>query len=245
MRSLAFVLIASALTLSAQTILGAGPNIYSRAKEASLGAQLAQNVSQATTPLDNAAALSYVQQMGAKLAAQLPESSFPYTFALIADSKNAGGSGDALEEPLAIPGGYVFVPARMFLTAQDDSEFAGLLAHAMAHVAERHGTRAASMNTLGAMAGTPVKANPASPMLIPASYVNFSGSFEQEADGLALKMVATAGYDPQGLIRYVSRERLNNAERIAAMQNAIQGLPHPATAEFLQIQMQLRNLPRN
>jgi len=241
------VLVSSALTLSAQSIPGVGPNLYSRQKEAALGAQLAQYLRRTATVVNNAAALSYVEQMGVKLAAQLPEPRFPYTFALI-----AGGNGEVLKEPVALPGGYVFVPASLFLTAQDDGEFAGILAHAMAHVAERHGTRAATMNTLSSMAGTPVRANGASPMLIPASYIEFSRPFEQEADGLAVKMVSAAGYDAQGLIRYISREQPNNlpdsearGERIAAMQNAIQGLPHPASGEFLQIQMQLRNPPRN
>jgi beta-barrel assembly-enhancing protease len=247
MRWPAYVLVSSALTLSAQSIPGAGPNLYSRQKEAALGAQLAQQVRRTATPVDDATAVTYVERMGAKLAAQLPEPRFPYTFALI-----AGGNGDVLKEPVALPGGYVFVPTSLFLTSQEDREFAGMLAHAMAHVAERHGTRAATKNTIGQMPAIPAIANGGPAMLIPAAYVTFSRPFEQEADGLAVKMVSAAGYDAQGLIRYISREQTNNlpdsearSERIAAMQNAIQGLPHTASGEFLQIQMQLRNPPRN
>ena len=254
MRWPTYLLVSSALTLGAQSIpVTTGANLYSRQKEAALGAKYAQQLRQAATPVDNAAALSYVEQMGAKLAAQLPEPRYAYTFALIGNV-----NGEALKEPVALPGGFVFVPASLFLTAQDDGEFAGMLAHAMAHVAERHGTRAATQNVLGQMAGIPINSDsgngtrPASTMFIPASYVTFSRGYEQEADGLAAKMVSAAGYDAQGLIRYITRQQTNNltdtqarGERIAAMQNAIQSLPHPASSEFLGIQTQLRNLPQN
>jgi predicted Zn-dependent protease len=34
-------------------------------------------------------------------------------------------------EPAALAGGYVFVLSGLFLAAQDEAEFAGMLAHAM------------------------------------------------------------------------------------------------------------------
>jgi beta-barrel assembly-enhancing protease len=255
MRWPALLLVSSALTLSAQTIPGSGPNFYSREKEAALGAQLAQQVRQTATPVDNNAALSYVEQMGAKLAARFPEPRFTYTFTLI-----AAGNDDALKEPVALPGGFVFVPASLFLTAQDDSEFAGVLAHAMAHVAARHGTRAATRESIAQMAVNPIIANggaagfmarQAADTLIPAALARFSRDYEQEADQLAVNVVTAAGYDAEGLIRYLSREQSNlpvseaRNERMAALQNAIQNLPHPASGELRQIQQQLRNPPRN
>ena len=255
MRWLAYVLVSSALTLSAQSIPGLGPNFYSREKEAALGAQLAQQVRQTATPVNNNAALSYVEQMGAKLAARFPEPRFTYTFALI-----AAGNDDALREPVALPGGYVFVPTSLFLTAQDDSEFAGMLAHAMAHVAARHGTRAATRESMAQMAVNPIIANggaagfmaqQAADALIPAALAKFSRDYENEADRLAVNMVSAAGYDAERLIRYLSRAQNNlpdseaRNERIAAIQNAIQNLPHSASGEFRQIQLQLQNSPRN
>jgi predicted Zn-dependent protease len=255
MRWPAYVLVSSALTLSAQPVPASGPNFYSREKETALGAQLAQQVRQTVAPVDNNAALSYVEQMGARLAARFPEPRFTYTFALI-----AGGSDDILKEPVALPGGYVFVPTSLFLTAQDDGEFAGMLAHAMAHVAARHGTRAASRESIAQLTVTPIIANggvaglaarQASDALIPAALIKFSRDYEKEADGLAVNMVSAAGYDAEGLIRYISREQTNlsdseaHNERIAAIQNAIQNLPHSASDEFRQIQLQLENPPRN
>jgi beta-barrel assembly-enhancing protease len=233
MRFSVYVLISSALTLSAQTMPGSTANLYSREKEAAVGAQIAQQVRQTATPVDNAAALAYVQQMGAKLAAQFPEPSFPFTFALVA--------GSTQQEPVVLPGGYIFVPANLFLTAQDDSEFAGMLAHAMAHAAARHATRAASQSANpGPLVFLSSIVGGAPTFTIPASFVRFTPAFEQEADRLAVNVVSAAGYDPQGLIRYLSRERANT-DRIAALQAAMQNLPHPASPDFLQIQGQLKN----
>jgi predicted Zn-dependent protease len=53
-----------------------------------------------------------------------------------------------IHEPATLPGGYVFVPAGLFLAAQDEAEFAGMLAHAMGHIALRHGTRQATRGVL-------------------------------------------------------------------------------------------------
>jgi len=140
MRPTLCVMLLSDLSVAAQdTQAGREPNLYSREKEMALGASLAQQVQRTATPLNSPAALDYVQRLGAKLAAQLPEPRFSFTFAVTSNDQ-----GNALHEPLSLPGGYIFVPASLFLAAQDEAEFAGMLAHAMAHVADRDLTRAAS-----------------------------------------------------------------------------------------------------
>jgi len=50
---------------------------------------------------------------------------------------------NSTEEAVAVPGGYLFIPANLFLAAGDEAEFAGMLAHSMAHIVARHGTRQA------------------------------------------------------------------------------------------------------
>jgi predicted Zn-dependent protease len=222
-----------------------------------LGASLAQQVGRATTPLDSPAALEFVQRLGAKIAAQLPEPRFSYTFAVIAGDQN-----NSLHEPLSLPGGYIFVPASLFLAAQNEAEFAGMLAHAMAHVAARHGTRAASRGELSQLATIPLIFNggfvnygprQTSATAIPITFVRFQREYEQEADAMAVKLMPAAGYDPQALVRYFSRVWPNNAAdvdsrdaRIGAMDRAIQQLaPVTSTNEFLGIQEQVRAASQN
>jgi hypothetical protein len=115
-------LVLCALALNAQA------NFYSIEKESALGSQLAKDFRQAHSPLDNAAASAYIEQMGARLTRALPQPSpFTYHFELTTDS-----SGTFLE-PAALPGGYIFVPAGLILAAKDEAELAGTLAHAMGH----------------------------------------------------------------------------------------------------------------
>jgi predicted Zn-dependent protease len=89
--------------------------------------------------------------MGARLVRALPKPS-PFTshFELTTDS-----SGTFLK-PASLPGGYVFVPAGLILAAKDEAEFAGTLAHAMAHIAARHFTRQAARSQTAQSATIPL-----------------------------------------------------------------------------------------
>jgi predicted Zn-dependent protease len=254
MRSTLCVMILSAVTGIAQ--VGQGPNLYSREREAAFGAALAQQVRRTVTPLDSPAALEFLQRMGAKIASQLPEPRYTYTFAVTSSDQS-----NSLHEPLSLPGGYIFVPASLFLAAQNEAEFAGMLAHAMAHVAERHGTRAASRGAISQMGTIPLifyggwmgyGARQTATGPIPVTFARLQPEYEREADAMAVKLMASMGYDPEALVRYFSRVWPDGADsdfrdaRIVAMGNAIQQLaPVTSTDEFLRIQEQIRALPQN
>ena len=257
MRSTLCVMLFSAVTGIAQVApVGQGPNLYSREKEAALGAGLAQQVRRTATLLDSPAALAYVSKLGAKFSAQLPEPRFTYTFAVTSDDRS-----NSLHEPLSLPGGYIFVPASLFLAAQNEAEFAGMLAHAMAHVAERHGTRAASRSEISQLSAIPLifyggwtgYGARQTAATIPLSMVQFERQSEREADAMAVKLMSAAGYDPQALVRYFSRVWPDNAPdsdtrdaRIGAMEREIQPLPPvTSTEEFREIQDQVREASKN
>jgi predicted Zn-dependent protease len=194
--------------------------------------------------------------LGARLAARLPEPCVSYTFALTATDES-----NTLHEPLSLPGGYIFVHASLFLAAQDEAEIAGMLAHAMAHIGERHGTRAASRNQVSQIAsnvplifyggragyGTRQASTP-----IPVSFARLESTFVREADQMAVKLTSAAGYDPESLVRYMTRVWPDNPPdpernaRIGAVQIAIQQLaPSNQFDEFLRIQKQIRESTRN
>lgn len=254
------------LTLRAQERqVGQGVNVYSTEREAALGAQLANEVRQKTTPVASAVIRDYVEKIGRQLATPLPNPRFTYTFAVIADD-----SGGQTHEPLSLPAGYIFVPANLILTAQNEAEFAGMLAHAMAHVAERHGTRQATRGELANVASVPLifmsgwtglGAGGNEPA-VPISFLSTQRRFETEADVLAIKLTSGAGYDPKALVSYISRVQPGDADgsqaakvfsalpprdlRITSMEKAIQELPPreyvPSSEEFPRIQAELRRL---
>jgi predicted Zn-dependent protease len=241
---------------------GRGVNLYSAEKEAKLGATLAEEVRRNSTALDSALARDYLERLGRQLAAQLPGDGVKYTFEIIAD-KTAGPTNQ-LYEPIALPGGYLFVPAGLFLAAQDEAEFAGMLAHAMAHVAERHGTRMVTrvqladsgsiplilMGGWGGMSGTGA--------LAPVMFLKFARGFELEADLVAAQVMARAGYDPGALIRYIKRVQIDPTDqakafsplplrdaRIAQIEKVIRGLPaqtYSSSEEYQRVREEVRGL---
>ena len=241
------LLVLSMLPLAAQQ----GPNLYSRQKEIALGAELARQVERTSTPLNNPDALKYIRQMGARLTSQLADVPFPYTFHLIASV-----NGSPIEEPMALPGGHIFIPSNLFLAARDESELAGLVAHAMAHIADRDGTRMATPSQPSEAGAIPLVflgrlpgyGTQRTSVAIPAAMIRLSNEYELEADSLAVRMAAGAGYDVQGLLTFLTRDRPKNYvtgsnnldSRITALRDALQAPPLSSNDEFLRLQEQLR-----
>lgn len=233
---LCVLVLAGAILRAQEQPVGRGVNFYSQEKEAALGAHLATDMRQRTAELDSAPVHDYVDQLGRRLLAQLPEPHFTYTFTVVTDAL-----GGATHEPVAIPGGHIFVPTSLIVAVRSEAEFAGMLAHAIAHVAARHGTRLATRGEIANMASIPLiymggwSGNDA---LIPIGFRTFHRQYEIEADRLAVKLMSGAGYDPGAFIRYLARTQPANtdvqkafsvlptvADRTAIMEQTRQELP--------------------
>jgi predicted Zn-dependent protease len=233
------------LTLAAQ-------QPYSAEKEAAIGASLATDARNSTTAIESTAVRDYVQRIGGRLAAQL-SNPLSYTFSVIADDR-----GGSTHEPLSLPGGYIFVPARLILNARNDAEFAGMLAHAMAHVAEHHGVRQVTRGEVANAASIPLifmggwmSMGEGDESLIPMAFRSTQRRLEVEADVLAVKMTSGAGYDPEALVRYIGRTQPPDSResRIAGMGNAIRDLPAKdysvgSAEEFVRVQDEVRRAIR-
>ncbi len=248
------------LAAAQQPSPGRGVNFYSIEKEIALGRQLAAEFQRTETPLDSPAVPIYVNDLGHRLAAQAGNGAFPYTFVVIA------GDPTVLHEPVAFPGGFIFVPARLILTAGDEDELAGMLAHSIAHVSLRHGTKEATRAELvqlsaiplvyvGGRAGAAIADGGA--MAIPIAMQTFHRRNELEADSVSVRIMSAAGYDPAALARYIEREQRDEGrgriwsafptrtQRLTAIQTAIATLPpivyerHP---DFDAIQAEVRGL---
>jgi predicted Zn-dependent protease len=149
----------------------------------------------------------------------------------------AGYSTNSVHEPAALPGGYIFVPASLILSTQTEAELAGMLAHSMAHIVARHGTRqATSAAPLIYMGGWQGYGGNDGGTLVPLAFANIMRGHEYDADRLAIRAMAKAGYDPTAMLAYLRRvqpEKPPNLyaivppkqERLAAVQKEIQELP--------------------
>jgi len=151
-------------------------------KEAALGRQLAAEFRQRNPIIESSAVQTYLDQLGRRIATGLPEGTMPFRFSL-----TASDSCRATHEPVALPGGYIFVPAALFAEARDENEFAGVLAHAMSHAALHHAMRSAPRTQVSNLASIPLiflggGRSCGDELLIPLAYVPILRAQELEAD---------------------------------------------------------------
>src|SRR5262249_54845740 len=114
----------------------------------------------------------------------------------------------------ALPGGYFYVNTGLILAAETEAELAGVMAHEIAHVAARHGTRGATRSQIWNLAsmslvfvGGPIglAAREVSSIAVPMTFMKFSRGFEREADLLGIEYEYAAGYDPEAFIDFFER----------------------------------------
>jgi predicted Zn-dependent protease len=181
-----------------------------------VGEALEREFRQNTTRIDAPSVQEYVDRIGERLAAQIPDSGSPYRFEVIAQDR-----GGYAHEPVALLGGDIFVPAPLVLAAQNEAEFACMLADAMA-VLEWQKRRSG-------------------PFFIDESGV-LPVAIQQQADANALKIASSAGFDPAALGRYLARASQSEA-RLAVLEKAIQRLPprtYTESGDFVRVQEELR-----
>jgi predicted Zn-dependent protease len=244
-----------ALTLFAQDP-SKGVNFYSLEKEKALGKQLANEYRGRTRPIDSPDTLAWINAMGARLAGS--QSTYTYTFALIADDATL------LHEATAFPGGFVFIPATLILGAQSEDEFAGMLAHSMAHIEARHGSKQATKGQIMNVATTPLifmggwkgyAIQQGASLAVPLGFLKMHRVLELQADTMAVQMMSDAGYDPAALARYIEREQApddpqpkpfspipERSERVAAIRAIVTGRVYPDHPGFTAIQDEVRRL---
>jgi len=184
--------------------LGKGVSSHSTEKEIALGNQLATEFRRYTRPVGSAAALAYVNGIGQRLALQIGGPPFTYTFALIADDPTA------IHEVAAFPGGFLFVPSALILAVKDEDELAGMLANAIAHVATFDRPKAGLVNMAsvpliytGGWTGYAMREGQS--LALPLGLLETWRRYELDADRLAARTMAAAGYDPAALVRYIER----------------------------------------
>ena len=180
-------------------------NFYSLEKEIALGKRLSQEVERQSKVSEDALLREYVNRVGQNLVRN-SDAKVPFTFEVIEG-----------EEPnaFALPGGYVFVYTGLLKLASEEDEFAGALAHEIAHVAARHMTCQATKGQLAQILSLPasvllggwagVAARQGMSAGAPMAFLKFSRADETEADYLGLQYMYAAGYDPNGVVSILEK----------------------------------------
>src|SRR6202158_1748965 len=185
-----------------------GFNIFSAPEEVQAGQQSAGQVAKQLPVLPDSDPVSiYVQRLGQQLAAHAPGEKWPYTFHVVNQKEiNA----------FALPGGPVFVNLGTIQATDNEAELAGVMAHEISHVVQRHGTRAASkqmaaqlpLSILGGVMGQGALSQMAQMGLsfgVGSYFLTNSRRSESEADLLGTDIMYDTGFNPRAMADFFEK----------------------------------------
>ena len=196
----------------------AAGQVISPKQDKELGAYFMRQIRQAGMVLDDVETTSYLQALGHKLAIHSENPGYGFTFFLVDDASINAFAG---------PGGYIGANVGLILAAESESELAGVMAHEIAHVTQRHLARAfeaqerMSLPTTAAilaaiLIGATADPSAGAAALTAASaagmqrQINFTRANEKEADSVGIQTLADAGFDPYGMPAFFERLQKNS-----------------------------------
>jgi predicted Zn-dependent protease len=185
--------------------------VLSKSDEAIIGREIVRRIRASGKLVEDPLVNEYINEIGHRLSAQVNEGDHRFTFFVVDDPHiNA----------FALPGGYIGVHSALLEATRSEDELAGVLAHEIAHVTQRHIARALHANQrqsilstaimLGAiLAGAAGGSGDAMQGAIAVAQgtaaqqqINFTRSNEYEADRVGIAALADAGFDPQGMASF-------------------------------------------
>ena len=205
--------------------------ILTKTTEAQIGRAIMRDIRRSGQVVEDPQITEYINEIGHRIAAQTNEGDHDFTFFVVDDNRvNA----------FALPGGYIGIHTGLLDASRSEDALAGVIAHEIAHVTQRHIARAVHANSrqsilttalmLGAMilgvaggdADVVQGAIAVAQGTAAQQQVNFTRHNEYEADRIGIGALAAAGFDPHGMASFF--------EVMARMQP---GTPETRMPEFL------------
>jgi predicted Zn-dependent protease len=182
-----------------------GMQLISVSEEVAIGKQAQREVKAKVPELADRAVAGYVQSIGRRLVARAGGAKYPYSFS-IANYREINA--------FALPGGPVWINRGTIAAAQNEAQLAGVLAHEIAHIAERHAADQMTKNLvangllglLGALLGNDGSARAAqvaAQVLAGGYMLKFSRDDEREADRVGARMMRAVGWDPREMVAFM------------------------------------------
>ncbi len=172
-------------------------------KDKKLGAEAALQVELEMGLYDHDSLYKLVNEVGNKLVSRLSKNQFDFQFFLV-DS--------AEPNAFALPGGYVYVTRGILPLVQTEDELAGIMAHEIIHVTERHSIKQMKKgvvssilkvpgNIINAVTGTQLGNVLNAPINLSqkAFIAQYSQKHEKDADLFGIQLAASAGYQTDAL----------------------------------------------
>jgi predicted Zn-dependent protease len=220
-----------AVVLVVLALLGCGT--LSVSEEQDLGDRFEREVRREYRFVGDRVINDYVARIGDDILRTLGPQPFDYRFQVV-DHPDINA--------FAAPAGHIYIHTGTILKARDVAELAGVIAHEIGHVNERHiaqnyeKQRAASLGRTAAVIGAGIlgggaaagAANLATGIGFAAVLNTFSRENEREADDFAVQALPRAGYDPNGLPAFFETLLAEGGPKPPAFLSS-----HPAPADRL------------
>ena len=199
---LSFVFFVSCVAYFFVARTGAQFSLVSVEQEIEIGREANAQVRKEVPEVRDAAANQYVRAIGQRLVQQAAGPKYPYSFSM-ADYREINA--------FALPGGPIWIHRGVLHAATNESQVAGVLAHEVAHIAQRHAASQLTKNMmanlglglLGAVLGNgggAGAAQAAAGFLANGAFLKFSRDDEREADQVGLQLLRRAGWDGRGMV---------------------------------------------
>jgi predicted Zn-dependent protease len=181
----------------------------SQQDEYQIGRMIVRGLRDQDALLEDPEVSEYIRSLGGRLSSQANDGSRRFNFFVVKDNSiNA----------FALPGGFIGVNSGLLLDTKNESELAGVIAHEVAHVTQRHIARSLAAQSrsslvstaamlaailVGAAAGgggdAAMAGVAAAQSLAIQQQISFTRANETEADRVGLGILARSGFDPQGM----------------------------------------------
>jgi len=223
------------------------------ADEYKIGRMILKGLRDAGELVEDPEVNEYIQSVGSRIASFAHEGAQRFTFFVVKDSAiNA----------FALPGGFIGINAGLLTATANESELAGVLAHEIAHVTQRHIARSVqnagrsnmasaaavlAAILVGATTGMPADALlgtiTAAQSLAAQSQINFTRTNEAEADSVGMSFLANAGFDPYGMPSFFWTLQQRSGNAGAMIPELLR--THPVTTERIaETRSRAAQLPR-
>lgn len=208
---------AETTTLDLPRIGDSTGSFFSPEYERRLGQAFLNHVRRQTDIIEDPEVETYVQSVGYRLVANSDNNTQAFTFFVV---------DDPLINAFAAPGGIVGINAGTIINSGSESELAGVVAHEIAHVTQKHMARSAEMQSqlslpmMAALLGAILVATQSPDAGMAAitaiqggmaqAQINFTRHNEEEADRVGMQLLERASFDPFGMPGFFEKLQKNS-----------------------------------
>ena len=185
---------------------------------------------------------TYIQELGASLAAQSERPNLPWTFTVV---------DDPIVNAFALPGGFIYMTRGILTHFNSEAELVSVLGHEIGHVTGRHGVERlskAQLATIGVGVATIASEDfrqygQLAQMGLGVLFLKFSRDDERQADDLGLRYLARGGFEPDEMPKvFLTLDRVSQAAGAGGTPGWLATHPNPVNRAS-RISEQIVSLP--